>query len=64
MGNQPIAKTGAIECYLWQSKAGHFCWEVRDDEGAIAGGAGYETTEEAESEMWAEYAEQTSRLLH
>lgn len=61
---EPVAKSGDVEGYVWQSKAGHYCWEVRDEEGAISGGGGYETQEDAEAEMLEEFAEQAHRVLH
>ena len=60
----PIAKAGDVEGYIWRAKAGHYCWEVRDDEGAICGGGGYESAEEAEGEMLESFAEYAGRVLH
>ena len=64
MRGDPIATSGKVEGYVWRAKAGHYCWEIRDDEGAISGGAGYETPEEAEESMLEEFAEQANRVLH
>lgn len=59
-----IAKVGAFEAYVWQSKAGYYCWEVRDDECALAGGAGYEDPMEAELDALDEFAERSGRVVH
>ena len=59
-----IAKAGAFEGYVWKSKAGHYCWEVRDDEGAICGGGGYESAEDAEADMQEQFSEYAGRSLH
>lgn len=64
MQGEKVAKSGDVEGYVWQATAGHFCWEVRDDDGAIAGGGGYDTHEAAEVAMLEEFTEQVGRTLH
>lgn len=59
-----VAKIGEVEAYVWQAKAGHYCWEVRNDEGALAGGGGYEDPFEAEVDALQEFDEQAMRVLH
>ena len=59
-----VAKVGEVEAYVWQASAGHYCWEVRNDEGVVGGGGGYDDPHEAELDALDEFAEQSGRLLH
>jgi len=59
-----VAKEGDLEGYVWQSKVGHYCWEVRNDEGALAGGGGYDDPFEAELDLIDEYEEHRQRVKH
>jgi len=59
-----IAKVKDVEAYVWQANAGHYCWEVRNDEGVVGGGGGYEDAHEAELDALDEFYDQTQRVLH
>lgn len=56
-----MVKLGVFEGYVWQSKSGEYCWEVRDDECALAGGGGYDEVIECELDMRDEFEEFSGR---
>ena len=61
---QPRATVGNCEGYVWKSKSGQYCWEVRNDEMALAGGGGHDQEADALEVMQEALAELGAETIH